>query len=147
MGNNNIIAIYAAIVGSVALIWQITVFILDKIGRIRVSVSYMTEVMIIGGSADARLIFDVFITNTGARTRYINHPRLTLKIAKTTFQPLNKTEKRIFPYELKPGEQIEFKFEKKDLLPSLGEIVEGEKIKFKVTDTHLKKYESSWLEI
>lgn len=145
---NIVIALYAAVVGTTALVWQIIQYIIEKRGKINLDLVDSDHVEEHGGEIiNVTEVYDLYITNMGAKNRFINTPRLKFKSAKKSFEIALPADTRRFPLELRPGQKESFSYRQEDLFEIFPELEEKEEIQFFLFDTAKRKYVSNWIKV
>lgn len=144
-----IVSVYAAIVSTVVFVWRLYEFYDDKKGKMKVSLSKISQVpMYYNHSLGQWEEFIVAtIINIGKHKRQIERPSLKVipKINDQEFFNVIVFESPNFPLGLEPGQKFEYKLPIASITEFRSKGVN--KIKCKVVDTHGDFYESPWHDI
>lgn len=160
----NIIALcisgYAAVISTVALIWNITNTILDKISKIEVRANFYTTMAFYGPDVkEGPGILQISIINKSKRIKYIKVPQLKLSYDHGWNLSENDKEKNIinlhlngadleFPIEMKPETEVVLKYPLASGLEWMYRNArKSDKFRVIITDTTHKKYKSSKIKI
>lgn len=154
-----IISGYAAIISTIALVWNIVNSILEKLSRIKVEAKFFDSFF---GSSDngeiirGATVLSITITNASKKIKYINRPKLKLSykalFANKKMDEVNLIElknKTIWPIELKPEFTVTLNYplRKEGTEWFLSSDKDKENFKVIVTDTVNKKYYSKKIKI
>lgn len=153
-----VVALYAAVVGTFSLGWNILKEIKDNTGKIKVEATINTMLVGVPGSEFIKFpALNIRITNFGKSKRYIYQPSITLqeKVMGTKnymyYSPFEKflgKEPKSFPYTLESGQVFEDNIRidgiYDDLLKNLKKT---KKIIISVTDSLDKRYISKPIKI
>jgi len=150
----NIATIYAAMVATIALCWNIFDAIRKNRGKIKLSWQYgiMMKPFSISGDAGEQIpIINLTITNLSLNKRYIQKPRIVPSRKVNGFPELvvlQLDDKTNYPYALEPGAQFERNYQIRDLFAcDLGKLCDSDKFWFIITDTMGKRYKSKKLRV
>ncbi|MDB2104004.1 hypothetical protein PMW00_13360 [Clostridium paraputrificum] len=155
-----IVSAYAAIISTIALIWNIINSILDRLDRIKVSVRFNRTIL---GCENEKIeegpdLMVISVVNKSARVKYIKAPSLKLsyhhgnKLSEKeddTIVTLYNIKKRInYPLEIKPESEItlEYPFQANSNW-IFNNSHESSKFKVVITDTVNKKYNSKRIKL
>lgn len=145
------IALYGAVMSSVAVGWNIYNSVSLFRGRLKLDIS--RRIVVPRGEVDPTLWISCKVTNIGKSSRHIEQPNLAYsshrvihskELAPLAFLELQPSDK--YPLELKPGEVHEIRFELFDFDNQCpATLPQDAKLLFSVLDTHGKNYNSSQL--
>lgn len=138
-----IIAIYAAIVSTIALAWRIYEFYFDKKGKLKIGYEFYPNFLI--GDCKFTAIYEFTIVNIATRKRIINsvcHEYNTLKGG--LYSPIYQHLK--CPVALEFGENTKYEIDYADF-DNLMEESKATKIRIIVTDSVGKTYKSKWVKV
>ena len=151
-----IVAVYAAIVGTASLGWNIIKEVRDNKGVLKVEVSILTFLMGTTGSMSTFPILKIRVTNKGKSKRQIYQPNIVLqeKVMGTKnfsyympFENLLREPKK-YPYSLESGEVFEDIIRVDELYNQLFKnLKKTKKIKISLLDTYGKRYTSNSIKI
>ena len=143
------LGIYAAIISSVLLLWELFKYFHDKQSKMLVTGGIGGSLPIDGyGRPMAwQKSFFIDVTNRGNYSRFIHKPFLesNIKNGNKYFSVIDMVDKKKYPYSLSPGEVYSYFFDFDDLAEVKAKGVT--KIRISVNDTNGKRYYSKWIEI
>jgi len=147
LNSKTIISIYAALVASIALIWNIYEAIIKNKGRLHVDASIKFQIIAHPlMETTTRPIINIKVTNRGQNSRYIQRPSIeTNKLidGKNGFVYVSTDDYTKFPYELNPGSQFETKIDLHNIFnDKLSRLSKNDYFHIEVADTHEKTYKS-----
>lgn len=148
-----IIAIYAAIMATISLLWNIISSVLTNKNKVKIDVNFSQAWAqdAYGEQTPVFPLFDIKITNQSNKTKIIKKPSMYTSraieftgINKTNkFQVINRLKNDSYPKELKAGEIIEENIDVLTLIKTFeGKINNNDKIWFVINDTTDKYYKS-----
>ncbi len=146
-----VIALYAAVISTLVLIWRLIEFYFEKAGRIRVRLKYITQIPVsfsyeLGVPV---LYLSVIITNFSNHRRSIERPSFQTDIMmenKNKFSFIDFTDSTHYPISLDPGERREINYNKITIDEKFNKIG-VKKIRVFIEDTLDKSYHSNWISI
>jgi len=146
------IAAFAAIISTIALLWNIANAILGRKAKLRVELTVIQQMAVdpVQGLGNPIPKFDITITNVGALTRNIRAPMFQFRRKKEgladrakRFQVIDMTAPTTYPLELRPGQQYNYKVGVQGFVQHFkGQLSTKERIRIEVQDTHNKRYHS-----
>jgi hypothetical protein len=143
------LGIYAAIISSILLLWELLKYFHDKRSKMLVTGGIRDSLPIdhYGRPMGWRKYFFVEVTNRGNYPRFIHKPGFesNVKHDNKYFSVIDISDNKKYPYPLSPGEVYSYCFETDDFpdVRAKG----GTKIRIGVNDTNGKRYYSKWIEI
>jgi hypothetical protein len=143
------IALYAAGISTLVLIWRLIEYYFEKAGRIKVRAKQNYGFFVFGDYSLSNPIWHITakVTNFSKHKRLIDRPYIITDLkfdGKNQFSFIDLTDSTKYPLALKPGEMREIKFKKEDIdkeFKSKG----VKKIKILIEDTLDKSYKSNWV--
>lgn len=147
----DIIASYAAIVSTIALIWSIFNSIIEKVSRVEVKIGVHMRISV-PDFGRMNSIIKVAAVNKSIYDLYINVPIIKLPVKvdnKNRYTMTNLDNPVNYPILIKPREQHEMDIELGMNLINLLKNCKspGKKIRFEITDTTGKKFKSNKIKI
>jgi hypothetical protein len=146
-----ILAIYGAIISTIAIVWNIINSISQYKGKIRIELlwNYAFE----SGGTELIAKMQCRVVNIGRRSRYIQMPRFECISPQKMHPEITGTMKLLqgeppneYPKELKPGQVHSLEYNLNNYLEFVFEQLDpNDKLYFYVLDTHGKKYSSDYL--
>jgi hypothetical protein len=145
------IALYAAGISTLVLIWRLVEFYIEKVGRIRVEVSYITQVPVYNTSewGVPQYCLSVTVTNLSKHRRSIDKPSLQTDIkigGLNRFAYIDFTGNTSYPIALDPGDKKEINYNK-EILHDKFKKSDVKRVRFLIKDTLGKSYHSKWISI
>jgi hypothetical protein len=147
-----LVAVYGALISTIALLWNIISAIRKSRAKLRVRVHFGLRFLgdrLATPLGDQKPTLTVVITNMGSTTRYINRPffKVSRKIeGERAFETL--TPEETFPTKIEPGEVYKKTFGLESLNRDLlAKLRDKDSMAFVVTDTLGKIFVSKPLEI
>jgi hypothetical protein len=143
------IALYAAVLSTMVLIWRLIEYYFEKAGRVKV-VAFIRKMALLNKEhlqVSSYINIEIALTNFSKHNRLIEKPIIITD--KTTdeqnkYSNLGFPKEIIFPLKLEPGEKHKLLVEKVHYYEELKR--KGiKKIKISVTDTLNKTYKSKWI--
>jgi hypothetical protein len=147
-----IIAAYAALISSLVLIWRLIEFYLERSGRIKIKVGWITKIEQYSyGLGEPKAFLNVKIINFSRNKRIIERPQIKIhprfkNSNDKIFSYINPFDSTAFPFTIEHGETMSIEY-------PLGEVHNSfknkgiRKIKILVRDSLNKKYTSKWFEL
>lgn len=149
----NIATIYAAIVSTIALCWNIFDSLRKNRGKIKLSWQYgiMQQFTNSGDPREQIPIINLTVTNLSLNKRYVQKPRIvpSRKInGLSELVIIQMDDNTVYPCALEPGAQREWNYRICDLFAGdLGKLGDSDKFWFKSTDSMGKSYKSKRLRV
>jgi hypothetical protein len=147
-----LVAIYGALISTIALLWNIISAIRKSKAKLKVSANFGLRFLgdrLATPLGNQKPTLSVVITNTGSTTRYINRPffKVSRKIdGESAFETL--TPEETFPTKIEPGEVYKKTFGLESLNRDLfAKLKDKDSMVFVVTDTLGKTFASKPLKI
>lgn len=141
-----VLTIYASVISTVALIWNIAVAILERSSRLKVTVEFRNSMTV--GSNNKLIKGPIFcfvrIVNRGNQIKYVSSIELHLPYRTASgnmFSLVNQDTQ--FPIEVLPQQEYVFKFKFFSLAESILENYMDGMCRIVVFDTIHKKYKSN----
>lgn len=152
-----IVSMYAAIISTMALAWNIATFILGKLSRLKVNIDFNIEKIALKYNDQFEEVNGPYsltatIVNKSSHIKYIKNIKIRLPYKSThgKLVPLHKVNDK-FPKEIKPEEQIKISYA---IHPSMDFLFEGykenkfrNKFRLLVYDTKGEKYKSNKIKV
>ena len=155
-----LISIYAAIISTIALLWNIINSILDKMSRLEVKSEFYTTMIFPGSNAEQGPgLMQITIVNKSKKTKYIKTPQLQLSYNhgwnntngdkhKNRVNLCMIADKRTYPLEMKSESELILKYPFDKASEWIcKESSNNSKFKVIITDTTGKEYKSKSLSI
>jgi hypothetical protein len=149
------ISIYAAIVATVALVWNIVSVIRNRQGRVKISVGLNFAFDAYGGSgkiAGQKTVIGIKLTNKSENSRVLNEPYVEFKKPlgeKGRFMQLTPLDMiGTYPKELKRGETFSYSIDVIGLIEDVfPQTVDSNEYRFIVKDTMDVIYKSNFISV
>jgi hypothetical protein len=142
-----IIAIYGALISSVALAWNIIRYFKSKKGILRIKPSLNTKFPMtnMGHTMKSFPTIDISVINLSEKPRYIKQPQFELDQKNNRYMNFLDLDNPInYPIKLNTGEEFAVYFNLDNIdEESLKEVI-AKKFRVRVLDTHGKVYKSKW---
>lgn len=143
------LGIYAAIISSILLLWELFKYFHDKRSKMLVTGSIRDSLPIdhYGRPMEWQKNFFIEVTNRGNYSRFIHKPSFESDVKKGNkfFSVIDLHDKKKYPYPLSPGEVYSYYFEVDGFAKAKEQ--GASKIRISVYDTNGKKYYSNWIDI
>lgn len=157
----DVIAFYAATIASITLLWNIANAILEKMSRLKVTISIKIKMIGapgIGIINDPSYVLSIIATNLSPYDLYISKPKIQgkgflpfpRKIEGHSVFYITKLsgEAAQYPFHLKPREQFETDIEiRGQFLETIKKYKRRDKLRIIITDTAGKKFYSNTIKI
>jgi len=147
-----IVAIYAAIVATIALTWNVAVFIINRKKKLSIFYRFLYSLKEFSlGQSKFFTFLSVEITNIGREEIHLKRANIilcgknlkALNIYEAALNDISKGSKIKYPYSLKHGELVTTEFWIEELLAIIGNLInDNDKLCVQVHDTLNKKYYS-----
>lgn len=140
-----LLTIYASIISTIALVWNIVLALLEKWSRLKVSVEFRDSMTagIDGKVIRGPTVCFIRIVNKGNQVKYVSSIDLSLPYRTSTgnmFSLMNPGTK--FPVEILPQQEYVYRFRFRALPEIMLEKYKEGKCRIIVVDTIRKKYKS-----
>jgi hypothetical protein len=148
MNIENLISVYAALLSSILLIWELFKYFHDRRSKMMVKGRLADSLPIdhMGRPMKWTKYFFIEVINRGNYPRYIYKPGLIgNKKDNKYLSMLDINEAKKYPYLLSPGEVYTYHFEYSELSEALEKGIT--KLRVHVTDTNGKTYRSKWINL
>lgn len=141
------IAIYAAIISTFALTWNIIQYVRGRKGKIKITPTINTKFPV----SDTRNVLshfsslDISIVNLSEQSRFVKQPQFELNQKADRYMNLLCLDNPIeYPLELKPGQEFTTWFNLDLLNKQDLKKITADKFRIIILDTHGKEYKSKW---
>lgn len=149
-----VLSVYATLIATSVLFWNIYTYLNDRKARLEVNQQkiYQYAVNGQGGISQSHIeVLKVSITNKGKSERYIEKPLFEINGQNTQynrFTTLTKVDiNTTYPMTIKPGERKEYNVALESIKDEMIKAKGATKVKAIIKDTHGKQFASKWLKI
>lgn len=141
------LAIYGSVISTIAVTWNIVLYLRSKKGKLRIIPSSNTKVPFTysGTRMKPFTTLDISVVNLSEKTRYINQPRIELDQTNNKYMNILDFENPVkYPVPLNPGEEFLVWFNIHNIDSSSLDKIVAKRFKVNILDTHGKEHQSKW---
>lgn len=148
MSNSTIyLAIYGSVISTIAVTWNIILYVRSKKGKLRITPTSNTKVPVTysGTRLKSFTSLDISVVNLSEKTRYIKQPQFELDQRDNKYMNILDLENPVkYPVQLNPGEEFSVGFNIDNLNDGSLDKIVAKKFKVRIIDTHGKVHMSKW---
>lgn len=148
MSNSTLyLAIYGSIISTIAVTWNIILYVRSKKGKLRITPTSNTKVPVThsGTRMKSFTSLDISVVNLSEKTRYIKQPQFELDQRDNKYMNILDLENPVkYPVQLNPGEEFSVWFNIDNLNNGSLDKIVAKKFKVRIIDTHGKEHKSKW---
>lgn len=141
------LAIYGSTISTIALIWNITRYVNERKGKLKITPSLNTKIPISNLRSEFQpyTSLDISVVNLSEKTRFVKQPQFELKQKSNKYMNFLDLNNPVnYPVELVAGKEFNVGFNLDSLEKEDLKRVVANKFRIRIVDTHGKEYKSKW---